>query len=116
MKFYVVPVGDPNEPMKIPKRDFDGNIVGFVCCKEDGRSFIETKPDYAFLARVAEVIGGKFVPLERGDELLKAMEDTIEQERKVVAYHPRIFRDDLTWIGFLIILPGSVLLLIFWEK
>lgn len=116
VKFYIVPVGDPNEAMKIPKKDFDGNIIGFVCCKEDGRSFIETKPDYAFLSRVAEVIGGKFVPLERGDELIKAMEDTIEQERKVIAYQPLIFRDDLTWLGFLLILPGSVFLAIFWKK
>jgi hypothetical protein len=116
VKFYIVPVGDPNEAMKIPKRDFDGNIIGFVCCKNDGRSFIETKPDYAFLARIADVIGGKFVPLERGDELIKAMQEVIEQERKIVAYQPRIYRDDLTWIGFLLILPGSVFLLVYWKK
>ena len=116
VKFYIVPVGDPNEAMKIPKRDFDGNIIGFVCCKEDGRSFVETKPDYAFLDRIAQVIGGKFVRLERGDELIKAMEETIEQERKVIAWQPRIFRDDLTWVGFLLILPCSVFLLIYWKK
>lgn len=116
VKFYVVPVGDPNEALKIPKKDFDGNVIGFVCCKEDGRSFIETKPDHAFLSRIAEVIGGKFVPLERGDELIEAMEETIEQERKIIAYQPRIFRDDLAWVGFLLILPGSVFLLIFLKK
>lgn len=116
VKFYIVPVGDQSEFMKIPKRDFDGNIIGFVCCKKDGRSFIETKPDYAFLSRIAEVIGGKFVPLERGDELIKAMEEVVEKERKIIAYRPRIFRDDITWFGFLLILPGSIFLLIFWKK
>jgi len=113
--FYIVPVGDPREAAKIPKRDFQGNIIGSVCCQRDGRSYIETKPDYGFLERMALIMKGKFVRLERGDELMEALEETIERERPILRREKRIVRDDLSWIGFLALMGGAIFLIVFWQ-
>jgi hypothetical protein len=114
VKFYIVPVGDPFESLKIPRRDLDGNIVGFVCCQRDGRSFIETRPDYAFLERIAIIIEGVFVDLKSDETLAEALKDTIEKEREIVSYQTRIVRKDLSWLGFTLVALGVGFILIFW--
>lgn len=98
VSLYLVGVGDPSRSFKIPKRDYEGNFAGFVCCDDRG-DVIETRPDPTYLQDIARTMSGTFVHISNDNDLIGVLSDIISQERKLIEYIERIVWKDMShWL------------------
>jgi Ca-activated chloride channel family protein len=78
----VVGIGDPNKAAPIPKRDREGNVIGYEET-EDGET-IYTKPNPVFLKEITEMVNGEYRHDASGHELKHIFEQVIERHKNIV--------------------------------
>ncbi|TLD42375.1 MAG: BatB [Candidatus Jettenia ecosi] len=89
---YVVGIGDSKKASPIPKRDKEGNVIGYEAT-EEGET-IYTKPNPKFLGEIAEIVGGTYQHDATGDELKHIFTQVIEQNKNIIGIKKKnIIRD-----------------------
>lgn len=79
---YMVGVGNPYVPTRIPKKDKYGTVIGYERDQDD--RIIETLPNPSFLREMAEITGGSYTHDATGEELKNIFRSAIEKHRKIV--------------------------------
>ncbi|MEK7368281.1 MAG: VWA domain-containing protein [Planctomycetota bacterium] len=79
---YMIGIGNPTTPTRIPKKDMYGTIVGYE--KDQDDKIIETLPNPSFLKEMAEITGGSYAHDATGEELRKIFRSAVESHRKIV--------------------------------
>ncbi len=82
VSFYLVGVGSPEQPYKIPAFDDNGNPIGFLMDSE-GNAWT-TRPDPEYLKRIADQFQGEYIHLKPGELLSRILEDIMNVERRRV--------------------------------
>lgn len=91
---YVIGIGDPTKVSPIPKKDKDGNIIGYELTEDE--EIIYTKPDPRFLAEITEIVGGTYQHDATGNELKHIFKQAIEQNRNIVSIHKKNIIKDIS--------------------
>ncbi len=102
---YVVGIGDPNKASPIPKRDREGNVMGYEVT-EDGET-IYTKPNPKFLKEIADMVGGTYQHDATGKELKHIFEQVIEDHKNIVGIKKKNIVKDISQY----FMGGSLMLL-----
>lgn len=82
ISIYMIGIGDPHNTSRIPKKDEQGNTIGYEVDSEG--EFIETRPNPSFLQEVAEATGGTYTHNATGEELKNIFSKLIERHRKII--------------------------------
>jgi Ca-activated chloride channel family protein len=82
ISIYMIGIGDPQRTSRIPKKDEQGNTIGYEVDTEG--DFIETKPNPSFLQEVAQATGGTYIHDATGEELKNIFSKVIESHRKII--------------------------------
>jgi len=102
---YVVGIGDPRKASPIPKRDREGNVMGYEVT-EDGET-IYTKPNPKFLKEIADMVGGTYQHDATGKELKHIFEQVIENHKNIVGIKKKNIVKDISQY----FMGGSLMLL-----
>ncbi|MBU6390701.1 MAG: VWA domain-containing protein [Planctomycetes bacterium] len=102
---YVVGIGDPKKASPIPKRDREGNVMGYEVT-EDGET-IYTKPNPKFLKEIADMVGGTYQHDATGKELKHIFEQVIEKHKNIVGIKKKNIVKDISQY----FMGGSLMLL-----
>src|SRR5574337_841331 len=102
---YVVGIGDPKKASPIPKRDREGNVMGYEVT-EDGET-IYTKPNPKFLKEIADMVGGTYQHDATGKELKHIFEQVIEKHKNIVGIKKKNIVNDISQY----FMGGSLMLL-----
>jgi len=94
VKIFLVGIGKSTEKSLIPKeKDDNGNIIEFYAETQEGPAkgqLIETAPDPAYMEEIANLVNGRFILAENGNELSKAVEDILDKERKIIGTNTKM--------------------------
>lgn len=102
---YIIGIGDPLKASPIPKKDKDGNVIGYEVTEDE--EIITTKPDPKFLAEIAQMVGGTYQHDATGNELKHIFRQVIEQNRNIAGIHKKNIMKDIS----LYFLGGALALL-----
>lgn len=93
VSIFLVGIGDPDRPSRIPILNERGESTGEYETGKDemGREgIIPTKPNFKFLYEISRTVGGEFLDGRNGSELRIALKDILGKTRRVVDYKPEI--------------------------
>lgn len=92
ISLYMIGIGDPAVPSRIPKKDRHGLTVGYE--RDQEGDIIETQPNPSFLKEIAQLTGGAYLHDATGGELKNIFRAAIEKHRKVVGIRQKkVFMD-----------------------
>lgn len=95
VSIFLVGIGDPDKPSRIPILNERGEPTGEY---ETGKDEMEregimpTRPNFKFLYEISKTVGGEFLDGRSGSELKTALKDILGKTRRVVDYKPEVER------------------------
>ncbi|MBI2640805.1 MAG: VWA domain-containing protein [Candidatus Sungbacteria bacterium] len=100
ISIYLVGIGNPDKPSRIPILNERGEPTGeYETGKDEMRreGIIATKPNFKFLYEIAKTVRGEFLDGRSGSELKTALKDILGRTQRIVGYKPEIKQILLAW-------------------